>query len=221
MPRLFITPKEIEYMNDVVKEVIKDVVGQKIYYFAISKAGTPVDRVYNESDKKVFEPPIALDVLIGQPQWEGKFNKFGYQQGATVEILVQARDLIDKRIQIYQGDYFVYGDAAFEIVSYLNMNNIFGQEEYESAYKLIGKLALPGEFDSTSLYNPTKESIDNTGIQQEFEQQRGFETDTKGNPTGDVRQLHERLKQQDDLPPVAMNEGPRKVIKSKGFYYDE
>lgn len=221
MPRLFITSKEIEYMNDVVKEVIKDIVGQKIFYYPVSKAGTKIDKIYNESDKKVFEHPIELDVLIGQPQWEGKFNKFGYQQNATVEILVQARDLIDKRIQIFQGDYFVYGDAAFEIVSYLNMNNIFGQEEYESAYKLIGKLALPGEFDSTSLHVPTKESIDNSGIQNTFEQQRGIEQDSSGKPTGDIRQVQERLKEQDDLPPVAMNEGPRKIIKTKGFYFDE
>jgi hypothetical protein len=221
MPRLFITSKEIEYMNDVVKEVIKDIVGQKIFYYPVSKTGTKVDKIYNESDKKVFENPIELDVLIGQPQWEGKFNKFGYQQNATVEILVQARDLIDKRVQIFQGDYFVYGDAAFEIVSYLNMNNIFGQEEYESAYKIIGKLALPGEFDSSSLFNPTKESIDNSGIQNTFEQQRGIEEDSSGKPTGDIRQVQERLKQQDDLPPVAMNEGPRKVIKTKGFYFDE
>ena len=37
MSRLFITPREINFINDVAKELVKDVAGQKIYYFPISE----------------------------------------------------------------------------------------------------------------------------------------------------------------------------------------
>ena len=37
MARLFITPRELNFINDIAKEIIKDVVGQKIYYFPISE----------------------------------------------------------------------------------------------------------------------------------------------------------------------------------------
>lgn len=229
MPRLFVGPKDIAFINDTVKELIKDVIGQKIYYYAISTMASRIDEVYQESDVKVFENPVALDVLAGQPEWETKANRFGVEQTATVEMLVQARDLLDKNMTLNEGDYFTYGDAAFEIVSYLNLNNIFGQEEYESAYKITGKLARPGEFDPKRVYNPRKEGqgafVDEDGIQKTFEQQRGLPTDSEGRPTGDVRQLYDMVEPGGFVEP-ALGEGPRKIIveengKSSRFSYDD
>ena len=40
MARFFITQREINFINDIAKEVVKDVVGQKIYYFPISETKT-------------------------------------------------------------------------------------------------------------------------------------------------------------------------------------
>ena len=37
MGRIFITPREINFINDVAKEVVKDVIGQKIFYFPVSE----------------------------------------------------------------------------------------------------------------------------------------------------------------------------------------
>jgi hypothetical protein len=37
MGRLFISQREINFINDIAKEVVKDVIGQKIYYFPISE----------------------------------------------------------------------------------------------------------------------------------------------------------------------------------------
>ena len=64
MSRLFITPREINFINDIAKEVIKDVVGQKIYYFPISVTKTRVHDVYEESPEKIFENPIVLRGVI-------------------------------------------------------------------------------------------------------------------------------------------------------------
>ena len=35
MARLFITPRELNFISDITKEIIKDVVGQKVYYYPI------------------------------------------------------------------------------------------------------------------------------------------------------------------------------------------
>jgi len=35
MARLFITPREIDFISDITKEVIKDVVGQKIFFYKV------------------------------------------------------------------------------------------------------------------------------------------------------------------------------------------
>ncbi len=38
MARLFVTPREVNFINDLTKELIKDVIGQKIYYYSISES---------------------------------------------------------------------------------------------------------------------------------------------------------------------------------------
>jgi hypothetical protein len=58
MSRLFITEREINFINDIGKELTKDVVGQKIYYFSISNIKSQVHDVYEESPDKIFEKPI-------------------------------------------------------------------------------------------------------------------------------------------------------------------
>ena len=71
MARLFITPREINFINDLSKEVIKDVIGQKIYYYQISNIKSNVHDVYQESPEKIFDNPIEIDEeLIIIPDWD-------------------------------------------------------------------------------------------------------------------------------------------------------
>lgn len=215
MARLFVGPKEVGFINDTVKEFIKDIIGQKIYYYAVSTMHTKIHPVYEESPNKIFEEPIALDVLAGQPSWETRHNAFGVEHTNKMEAFVQARDLLDKGIYPKEGDFFTYGDTVFEVVSCLNTGNIFGQEEYETAYKLMGKLARPGQFDPKKLFPPVKEQ-DGTfaeqagSVQQEFTQQRGLAEVEGIGTTGDVRQTRERLGEQ--MVDVALGKTPSRIV---------
>ena len=100
MSRLFISPREINFINDLSKEVVKDVVGQFIYYYPISTTKSNVHDVYEESTKKVFENPIKIDALVKYVPQEIRANKFGSEEYYTIEAYVQERDLIDKGIQV-------------------------------------------------------------------------------------------------------------------------
>ena len=53
MSRFFITEREVNFINDIAKEVVKDVVGQKIYYFPISVAKS-MCMMYMKSLQKRF-----------------------------------------------------------------------------------------------------------------------------------------------------------------------
>jgi hypothetical protein len=120
--------------------------------------------------------------------------------------------LFDRGIKIFEGDYFTYGENTYEIVSAVNLNNYFGQEEYNVSYKIIGKLARPGEFDPKTFFPPSREKKGlPDGIQEGFVQQRGLQVNNEGT-TGDIRQTRERLKE--ELPEIALGEGPR-IIESK------
>ena len=211
MPRLFVTPIEIALINDYTKELLSDFIGQFIHYYAVSIIKTKVHDIYNEAIQKIFENPIKLPVLADQPKWETKSNKFGMEQTVKIELFVQVRDLIDKGLTLAEGDFFTYGDAVFEVVSYLQMNNIFGQEEYEVSYKIIGNLARPGQFDPKVFLKPQKDGKDlfiNNPVQHSFAQKRGLKENQDG-PTGDVRQVRDRLK--DEMAPIALGEGPAEI----------
>ena len=64
MARLFITPREIDLISDITKEVMKDVIGQKIYYYSISMTKTKIHEVYDEAPEKIFEAPLEIDAMV-------------------------------------------------------------------------------------------------------------------------------------------------------------
>lgn len=210
MARLFITRREIELINDWTKEFLHDTSQQKLFYYPIDVSKSTVDPVYGEVTRKVFGNPVEIHAQVGQPEWETKNTSFGPENTAKVEAFVQVRDLLDKKITLSEGDYFEYGDIIYEIVSYIQMNNIFGQDEYDVSYKITGKLARPGEVD-LPLMAPFKDRGgpgETNPVQKYFVQSRGFKENSEG-PTGDVRQVRERLGE--DMEDIALGEGPRVV----------
>jgi len=199
-------------INDLTKEYIKDIVGQYIVYYPVSVLKTNVDLVYGEAVEKIFNNPIKVDALVGQVDRENAYDKFSiYQNSAKVEVLLQARDLLDKNISINIGDFFVYGSTTFEIMDVVNAKNIFGQEDYSLSYVVKGDAVSATQFDINvfnKMWDDTKDFRNK--LDKVFEQQRGLpETDNNG-ATADVRQVRERLG--DDMAPIALNEGPRKIV---------
>ena len=114
MGRLFIGPREIDLVNDLTKELIKDVIGQKIYYYSISQAKTKINELYDEAPEKIFETPLEIDCLINYLEPTFKTNIYGPEKTQNIEVYVQKRDLIDKTIEIEVGDFFTYGEVIFE-----------------------------------------------------------------------------------------------------------
>lgn len=188
MSRLFISPREINFINDLSKEVVKDVVGQFIYYYPISTTKSNVHDVYEESTKKVFENPIKIDALVKYVPQEIRANKFGSEEYYTIEAYVQERDLIDKGIQVEEGDFFSYGEVFFEIITVPDSSTIYGQVEHKGFVTITGKQARKGQFE-TKVFGPTDERFtDPDAVQDNYYQQRGFPTNQEG-VTGDVRDL--------------------------------
>lgn len=191
MGRLFITPREVDFINDIAKEVVKDVIGQKIYYFPISEVKTQVHDVYEEAVDKVFENPIEIDALVKYEAQNVTTNKFGSEETYNIEAYVQSRDLLDKGIEVTEGDFFSYGDTFFEIIKAPSSDTIFGQIEHKRFVTITGKQSRKGQFIS-KVFGPTDEAYsDDDAVQNTYVQQRGFEENRLGK-TGDVRDLQKK-----------------------------
>jgi len=192
MSRLFITPRELNFISDITKEIIKDVVGQKIYYYPITELKTKTHGVYNEALQKVYDNPIALDALVDNNfQSDTKIDKFGIDAHFKVEVYLQHRDLIDKGINVTIGDFFSFSDVFYEITERVFMRNIYGLPEHKDGVKLIGTKAREGLFKAPTLGPTDISRPEADAVQNEFHQQRGKALDANGEVTGDKRDLVE------------------------------
>lgn len=209
MSRLFITPREIDLISDLTKEIIKDVVGQKVYYYSVREDLTKIHDVYEEAKDKVFDPPIEIEARVEWSPGEVRTNRFGGEEFATINVFFHEKDLADKEIIVRPGDYFSYGDTFFEITSAVIETNLYGQVEHSVGTKVVGKQARSGQIDIKPL-GPTKAtSKEPDAVQETFVQQRGFEENSEGK-TGDKRELQENGKLD---PPVSKE--PAKISKDE------
>ena len=207
MARLFIGQREVQFINDLTKEFIKDVAGQAIQYFPVSATKSQVHGIYNESTEKIFENPIKISALVGMPEYNSKTTGFGPDIEAKIEVLIQYRDLQDKGFTVSEGDYFSYDDVLYEVLTVTNYGkNFFGLAEYNTAWKITARNARIGLVSVPNLPAPRLAPED---VQTKFEQQRGLPLTNSGELTGDVREMRERLKE--NMAPIALGTGPRTV----------
>lgn len=207
MARLFIGQREIEFVNDLTKEFIKDVAGQTIQYFPVSPFKSKINNIYNESIEKVFENPVKIPALVGMPEYTSKITNFGPDIEAKIEVLIQYRDMQDKKIVPSEGDFFSYDDVLYEVLTVVNAGkNIFGLAEYNVSWKLTARNARVGTLNVPNLPNPRRAPEDE---QKVFEQQRGLSVTTEGEATGDVRQMRDRLGEY--MAPIALETGAKRV----------
>jgi hypothetical protein len=198
MSRLFIGQREVDFISDITKEIIKDVAGQKIYYYAVREDISDVHAVYEESPEKIFNPPIEIEALVEWQPSELRTNNFGTETIKTIQTYIHYRDMLDRGIKIKVGDFFSYGSIFFEITSSIYDKVAYGQVERIISIKVIGKQSRIQHIDFNP-HGPTlEEYTDENAIQTTFEQQRGF-TDS------DKRQLREDGVLSDPIG------GPRKV----------
>jgi hypothetical protein len=217
MARLFITPRELDLISDLTKEVIKDVSGQKVFYYRARADMSNVNDLYQEATEKVFDPPIEMEALVEWNEYEQTSTNFGIDAKNNVKVSVHYRDLLDKGILVRAGDFFSYGSAFYEIVQAIAISKIFGQVEHITGLRLEGRYAREGLISKKPI-GPTGEHFtDADSVQKVFVQQRGVASNELGE-TNDKRQLVENGVLDSPLT------GPRKVSEdgvSSSFYGDE
>jgi len=188
MARLFVTPRELDLISDISKEIIKDVVGQKVYYYKVRRELSNVHDVYEESEQKIFNPPVEIDARVEWSQANFTTTKFGMDENSRITVWLQYRDVMYKQLDVEPGDYLSYGDTFFEVLSAVLDSTIYGQIEYSTGYILSCKQARKGLINKIP-HGPTDESYsDPDATQKVFVQQRGFKENRLG-PTGDERTL--------------------------------
>jgi hypothetical protein len=222
MSRLFITQRELNFISDITKEMVKDVVGQGIYLYPISELKTQTHGVYNEAVKKVFDNPIFVECLVDNGfQIDTKIDKFGVDAQFKIEVFVQYRDVVEKGINITIGDYFSFSDVFYEITERTFMGNIYGLPEHKDGIKIVGTKTRQTQIQALMIGPTDISRPEEDAVQKTFYQQRGVSENGNG-PTADKRALQENGVLD---PPLT---GPREVseradndVAGSAFYDEE
>ncbi len=137
-PPLFLGEKERNLVKQVNDELIERVIGQTIVYYPISREHTNYHPIYGESVKKTFLAPIRVQALV---EWEGSkttTETSGIDRVTSITINFHRRRLVeDQDLYIREGDFVLYGDTFYEIVSLNESKRLFGQIDHK--FEIIAK----------------------------------------------------------------------------------
>jgi len=153
-PPLFLGKKERDLVKQVNDELIERVVGQEIIYYPISTEHTNFHPLYGEAIKKSFLAPIRVHALI---TWEGyttTVTSTGIDKRLSIMVKFHRRRLTeDQDLYIREGDFILYGQDHFEILTINYPKQIFGQgwAGWERIFEAEAKCtkAREGTFDGS------------------------------------------------------------------------
>lgn len=149
-PPLFTGEKERNLVKQVNDELIERVIGQQVAYFAVDIDRSNFHPLYGEAIEKTYLPPIRVYALV---KWEGQTQAFtqniGIDKATSIEIHFHKKRLTeDQNVFVREGDFVLYGDRYYEIVTTSEPKQLFGQ--IENKFEIVAKGIRARE----GLFNP-------------------------------------------------------------------
>ena len=150
-PPLFLGKKERDLVKQVNDELIERVIGQAIVYYPIDISATNYHSLYGEAIKKTFLPPIRVYALVSWKGIQTQNNEaIGLDKVSEVSVHFHKRRLTeDQDLYVREGDFVLYGDIYYEIMSLSEPRQLFGQinHRFEITAKCVR--AREGLFDGS------------------------------------------------------------------------
>jgi|TARA_B100001094_G_C17795878_1_gene606663 hypothetical protein len=150
-PPLFLGKKERDLVKQVNDELIEKVIGQQILYYSIDLRATKFHELYGEAIKKTYLPPIRIYALVEFTDYSTEYmENAGIDKSWEIMVHFHKRRLEeDQDLYVREGDFVLYGDYYYEIVTLAEPKLLFGQagKEFEIAARC--RRARKGLFDAS------------------------------------------------------------------------
>jgi hypothetical protein len=150
-PPLFFGKKERDLVKQVNDELIEKVIGQQILYYPIDLETTKFHELYGEAIEKTFLPPIRVYALVEFTEFSTKYmENVGIDAESEIQVHFHKRRIEeDQNMFVREGDFVMYGDKYYEIVTLSKPKNLFGQVEHSFEISAKCRKARKGLFDAT------------------------------------------------------------------------
>tara|TARA_R100001510_G_C7619680_1_gene180899 strand:+ start:40 stop:531 length:492 start_codon:yes stop_codon:yes gene_type:complete len=147
-PPLFTGAREKDFVKQVNDEVIERVIGQTIMYYPISISHTNYHSVYGEAVDKSFLPPIRVHALVKYDSESTSATPLGIDRVEKISVLFHKRRLTeDQDLFVREGDFLLFGDSHYEILSLVEPKWLFGQVDSKFEIAASCVRAREGLFD--------------------------------------------------------------------------
>lgn len=144
--RLFIGLPEINFINAIDKELLQDVVGQKIMYYAVSEQLTTSDDLYGEAIKKETYSPVEINALVRYNPPVQTVTQFHVDTSYNIEIFFHLHELNERNIEPKEGDFVKYGHQYYEVEQLTRPQIVFGQIDHKVQVRAVCRIARKGQF---------------------------------------------------------------------------
>jgi len=147
-PPLFFNKKERDLVKQVNDELIERVIGQTILYYPISSIHTNFHPLYGEAIDKNFLPPVRVYALIEWTGTETTTTQYGIDRLYSLTCHFHKRRLTeDQDLYVREGDFILYGEDYYEIVTLTEPKQLFGNTDYMLEISAKCSRARQGLFD--------------------------------------------------------------------------
>ena len=149
-PPLFVGEKERDLVKQVNDELIERVIGQTIAYYPIDLKHTNFHKLYGEAVVKSFLPPVRVHALVEFQGQETKAENFGIDKMTKITVHFHKRRLTeDQNLFVREGDFVLYGELYYEIVSLKEAKELFGHADRRIEISAQCIRSREGLFDGT------------------------------------------------------------------------
>lgn len=150
MSTKFVTDKEIAFVNSINRELVQNVVGEEIHYYAIVTEKTRIHRLYQEAVKKVWAAPVKVNALVMYDNPTVKSTNIGVDSVYTIDVYFHQQELVDRNVVPREGDFVEYGSIFYEIVTCTQPQVMFGQINNKVMTKCTCVVSREGQFAAGS-----------------------------------------------------------------------
>lgn len=150
MSRKFITQREINFIDNVTKELLQGVVEEVVNYYSISIEKSDVNQLYQESIHKIWNPPVGITALVLYDQGPSVAGRYNLDSRYTMDVYFHKKELTERNVVVREGDFVEYGGIYFEITSATQPQVVFGQINNKVMTKCTCVPAREGQFAGNS-----------------------------------------------------------------------
>ena len=149
-PPLFTGKKEKDLVKQVNDELVERVIGQQILYYPISIENTDFHPIYGEAIEKNFLNPIRVHALVEWQGYETETTNLGVDRRSKIVVHFHKRRLTeDQNLFVREGDFVLYGETFYEIVTLNEPKQLFGQIDQLLEISAVCVKSREGLFNAT------------------------------------------------------------------------